>query len=82
MGRLRALLPDPAERRLDVLDDLRHLRLGRKAVVDRHQREPLGPAKLQQIARDLGAAAHDQRAAVHPDEHGPRLRDLSRWTSS
>src|SRR6185295_5224744 len=45
----------------------------REAVVDRHQRDVLGAAKLEEITRHLGAAPHDQRPAVDPDEHRPRL---------
>jgi hypothetical protein len=62
------------KRILDILDDVRKLRLGREPIVDRDERDLLLLAELEQIARHMRAASHDERAAVDPDQHGPRLR--------
>src|SRR5205807_681930 len=67
---LGASVAQPAKGVLDVGDDGRQFDLGGQAVIERDQGEALGPAQVEQVVGDVLAAAHDEGAAVNPDDDG------------
>ena len=68
---------DPAKGILQVLDNRRKEHLGGQTVVDRDQNVVVCLRELDDIFRHAVTVAHDQRAAVNPNDRGPRLRAIA-----
>jgi len=64
----RTLVANPAKGVFDVLNDLRELRFGREAIVDRDERVVALAAGIEEPARNAFAMAVDQRAAMNPND--------------